>query len=113
MSQRLLSILKTDSTWHLAEWRGRKVWSGKCLICNRHLQLELSGKAISQVTVEHILPRNHGGTDDLSNLALACARCNNEKGRNIDCRHVGDPKLWEVVHKLQEKRRRRWVEPAQ
>jgi 5-methylcytosine-specific restriction endonuclease McrA len=26
--------------------------------------------------VEHILARKHGGTDDPSNLALACERCN-------------------------------------
>ena len=33
--------------------------------------------------VEHIIPRKHGGTDDLSNLALACDRCNASKGSNL------------------------------
>jgi len=33
--------------------------------------------------VEHILPRQHGGNDDLDNLALACGRCNRHKGPNI------------------------------
>lgn len=33
--------------------------------------------------VEHILPRQHGGTDDESNLALACDRCNLFKGPNL------------------------------
>jgi hypothetical protein len=33
--------------------------------------------------VEHIIARQHGGSDDLSNLALACDRCNLHKGPNL------------------------------
>ena len=33
--------------------------------------------------VEHILSRQHGGTDDPSGLALACDRCNAYKGPNL------------------------------
>lgn len=33
--------------------------------------------------VEHILPRKHGGDDDLDNLALACADCNLHRGSNV------------------------------
>lgn len=33
--------------------------------------------------VEHIRARQHGGTDDLTNLALACRRCNAYKGPNL------------------------------
>lgn len=33
--------------------------------------------------VEHIIPRKHGGSDDLSNLALACIDCNLHKGANL------------------------------
>jgi hypothetical protein len=33
--------------------------------------------------IEHILARQHGGTDDLDNLALACHRCNLCKGPNL------------------------------
>jgi hypothetical protein len=29
--------------------------------------------------VEHIIPRSQGGSDELSNLALSCQRCNNGK----------------------------------
>ena len=28
-------------------------------------------------------PRKHGGTDDIENLALACAECNLSKGANL------------------------------
>lgn len=33
--------------------------------------------------IEHIVARQHGGDDDLSNLALACDRCNLHKGPNL------------------------------
>ncbi len=29
--------------------------------------------------MEHVVPRSRGGSDELSNLALACQRCNNAK----------------------------------
>ena len=37
----------------------------------------------STFQVEHIIPRKHGGSDDPSNLALACDRCNSSKGANL------------------------------
>jgi hypothetical protein len=33
--------------------------------------------------VEHVLPVQHGGTDEESNLAAACAHCNRRKGPNL------------------------------
>jgi len=30
-------------------------------------------------TIDHILPRSFGGSDELENLALACHRCNNNR----------------------------------
>jgi len=33
--------------------------------------------------IEHIIPRKHGGSDSLENLALACAECNLHKGSNL------------------------------
>ena len=32
---------------------------------------------------EHIIARQHGGTDDAQNLALACPECNFQKGTNL------------------------------
>jgi len=54
--------------------------------------------------VEHIVARQHGGTDRLSNLALACHRCNLRKGPNL----TGiDPVSGEVV-RLFHPRNERW-----
>ena len=33
--------------------------------------------------VEHIIPRQHGGSDDPDNLCHACSRCNWHKGPNL------------------------------
>jgi hypothetical protein len=33
--------------------------------------------------IEHIIAKQHGGTDDLDNLALACPECNYQKGTNL------------------------------
>jgi hypothetical protein len=33
--------------------------------------------------IEHIRAQQHGGSDDLANLALACRRCNGFKGPNL------------------------------
>jgi 5-methylcytosine-specific restriction endonuclease McrA len=33
--------------------------------------------------LEHIIARQHGGTDDATDLALACPGCNFQKGTNL------------------------------
>jgi 5-methylcytosine-specific restriction endonuclease McrA len=33
--------------------------------------------------VEHVVPRQHGGTNDASSLCFACAECNWAKGPNL------------------------------
>ncbi len=35
-------------------------------------------------SIEHIIPRTRGGTNDLENLALACQGCNNLKYSHIE-----------------------------
>jgi 5-methylcytosine-specific restriction endonuclease McrA len=56
--------------------------------------------------IEHIIPRQHGGSDQLSNLALACYRCNKYKGPNLS---AFDPQTGRVV-RLFNPRRQRWAE---
>ena len=54
--------------------------------------------------IEHVVPRQHGGSDNHSNLALACHRCNLRKGPNL----TGiDPITGEIVP-LFDPRRDRW-----
>jgi hypothetical protein len=39
--------------------------------------------------VDHILPRNHGGSDDFSNLQSHCFRCNAAKRWEVGCVFCG------------------------
>ena len=104
----ILAIIATDSTWHQATTRGQPVWQGSCIHCRRKLLVDLTGEPLGDVTLEHIVPRHHGGTDDLDNLALACGRCNHQKGYRLDDRRPDDPVLRKVIDTLQARRRARW-----
>ncbi len=58
-----------------------------CRIRQEHIPL-------TKLQVEHIVARQHAGEDDLTNLALACDRCNLHKGPNL----TGiDPLTGEIV----------------
>jgi hypothetical protein len=56
--------------------------------------------------IEHIVAKQHGGTDEVSNLALACHRCNLRKGPNLT---AIDPITRELVP-LFHPRRNGWAE---
>ena len=51
----------------------------RCEYCGR---LQSDAPAL-RFHVEHIKARQHDGSDDLSNLALACPHCNRNKGPNL------------------------------
>jgi 5-methylcytosine-specific restriction endonuclease McrA len=106
----ILAIIATDVTFLRGRHGEREAWIGKCLHCGGHLAIGVDGEPISRATIEHILPRNHGGTDELANLGLACARCNHQKGARHDNRRRGDARLTEIVANLLARRRSRWRE---
>jgi 5-methylcytosine-specific restriction endonuclease McrA len=56
--------------------------------------------------VEHIIPKVHGGTDALENLALACIDCNLHKGTNLTGIDPQTSRLTELFHP----RRQNWDE---
>jgi 5-methylcytosine-specific restriction endonuclease McrA len=108
--RRILGIIATDTTFERGEHSGREAWVGKCLHCNAHLWVALDGEPISRATIEHILPQTAGGTDALTNLGLACARCNQGKSRH-DVKYRRDARARELVERLLARRRERWREP--
>ncbi len=107
----LLWCAATDRTFTETRVDGVQALVGKCIHCNRKLVLDWSGQPLSNATLEHILPRHHGGTDDLENLAIACDRCNAQKGYRHDCQRSDDPRLLHVVATLRQRRHDRWREP--
>lgn len=111
----LLAIARTDTTFALATLPGRGVtparpaWRGRCFYCDTPVWLDVDGTPVTDVSVEHLLPRTRGGTDDLRNLALACSRCNQEKGRRHDARKGG--RSDEVIAAAMARRAARWRDP--
>ena len=51
----------------------------RCEYC----QLKQDDSPLASLHVEHIIPKKHGGGDELDNLALACIDCNLHKGPNL------------------------------
>lgn len=99
-------------------------WRTRCLHCRSRLLLSLAGEPLGPATLEHVVPRawferpaaaalvaRVGTADDPRNLALACARCNHDKGKGPDERGPGDARAHAVVQALLERRLARWRAP--
>jgi 5-methylcytosine-specific restriction endonuclease McrA len=76
--------------------------SFRCEYCGLHQDQS----PLAALHIEHILPRKHGGGDDLDNLALACVDCNLHKGSNVAGYDPETGKLTELFHP----RRQPWGE---
>jgi hypothetical protein len=70
-----MQALMDAATRKLVRERARNI----CEYC--HLPQEATPFTVFHV--EHITARQHHGTDDPSNLALACHHCNSHKGPNL------------------------------
>lgn len=52
---------------------------GVCEYCRYHE----ADEPFHTYQIEHVIPKQHGGADHDSNLALACPHCNRHKGPNL------------------------------
>jgi hypothetical protein len=66
----------------------------RCEYCGLHQDQS----PLASLHVEHILPRKHGGSDDVDNLALACIDCNLHKGSNVAGYDPQTGQLTELFH---------------
>jgi 5-methylcytosine-specific restriction endonuclease McrA len=101
----MIAVAESDSECRLQRVRGQRAWIGRCIHCRRRLVVPLDPREPASATLEHIVPRTHGGSDALDNLALACPSCNHEKGRRLDHRALNDPTLQAVIARLLARRR--------
>lgn len=65
-------------------WRGhrdtlRKFQDNQCCWCGKPMQRERSALD-NYETIEHLIPKSKGGTDNIKNLALAHYKCNQARG---------------------------------
>jgi hypothetical protein len=74
--------------------------------CCEYCRLHQEDSPLAVLHIEHIIPRKHGGTDDVENLCLACIDCNLHKGSNL----TGIDPSTEDVTQLFHPRRDRWEE---
>jgi 5-methylcytosine-specific restriction endonuclease McrA len=78
-------------------------FTAPCLHCRSTLALRADGEALGNATLEHVVPVSWfgkraaasivaglEGPDDARNLALACRRCNHDKGTGPDARGPAD-----------------------
>lgn len=72
--KRLLELAASDRTFEQKELDGAPILEGKCIHCRKKLALHADGTPLNGATLEHIVPKHHGGTDALENLAIARAR---------------------------------------
>jgi len=105
----LLGAAVTDATFARTVLDGQVMWVGKCIHCNTKLAVADDGRSLGEATLEHVWPQTQGGTDELANLAVACNRCNREKGSRHD--HTRTARLEEIVAELRGKRMARWRDP--
>jgi 5-methylcytosine-specific restriction endonuclease McrA len=100
-------------------------WQTRCLHCRTAVSISDAGEPLGSTTLEHIVPRSwfgRRGSEDLvaqlegpsdpRNLALACARCNQQKGRGPDAAGPGDARAKEIVRTLLVRRAERYVEDS-
>jgi len=112
-----LQILQSDTEARLSNGQ----WLTSCLHCRTALALHANGNAIGDVSVEHVIPSAWFGkraaralcaqvahANDPRNLALACRRCNLAKGTGPDARGPADPRAYEIVCQLFERRAARY-----
>lgn len=62
---------------------------GICQLCFVPVDFDAHYMSQSAPTLDHIIPRSHGGSDDPENLRLACRGCNCSRSNRLD---------WEAVH---------------
>ena len=62
--------------------------------------------AIQPFSVEHIIPRSHGGNTTLDNLALSCQGCNNHKYNKTEAKDSLSGNVVSLYHPRQQ----RWSE---
>jgi HNH endonuclease len=74
--------------------------------CCEYCLLPERADPYSTFHLEHIVARQHGGGDEISNLAWACSRCNHRKGTNIASR---DPDTGSIVE-LYNPRQQKWAD---
>lgn len=101
-------------------------WVAPCLHCQSRVSVAPDGTPLGAATLEHIVPRSWFGRaaaraltlrvahpDDVQNIAVACARCNQQKGRTHDAHGPASERARTVVGQLLDRRAQRYRAASQ
>ncbi|SDD62487.1 HNH endonuclease [Aquimonas voraii] len=94
----------------------------RCLHCRARLEFKPDGEPRGAGSLEHVIPQAWFGkraaadlcarvgsdANDARNLALACATCNQSKGKGPDARGPQDARALQVTEQALERRLARW-----
>jgi 5-methylcytosine-specific restriction endonuclease McrA len=79
--------MEISKKWHEGSIRRTifKRQKGKCCYCKRELNLPVKNSEVNNgnprtASLEHLIPKCDGGTNDPDNLAVACISCNSIRG---------------------------------
>lgn len=75
---KMARIVYEVTHWVWVRTRLAESQNWRCCWCGRHTSIKRGRR--DSATVEHVLPKSQGGTDDWENLAMGCARCNSSRG---------------------------------
>jgi len=73
-----------------------KVWGKSCAYCG--IRLSIDGE--KQRTVDHFIPKYHGGKDRWNNVVLSCVQCNKDKGHTMPEVYLSTDKYKEIKQRL-------------
>jgi hypothetical protein len=69
--------------------------------CCEYCRLSQLVASYVRFQIEHIRAKQHHGTDELDNLALACPRCNRFKGTNLTAIDPETQEITQIFHPRQ------------
>lgn len=65
-----LEVVQSRDAKRLWRKKIKEQWSNKCAYC----------ESSDDLTLDHVIPRSHGGSDTTKNVVCCCKNCNQSKG---------------------------------
>ncbi len=92
--KRFINVPRRHAAWSRKGVLARDDYT--CIYCGARPGDLVRSKALTKrdFTVDHIVPKSHGGKDTWANTACACYNCNHRKGGRTN-REAGMKLLWE------------------
>lgn len=81
------SRCRIDKSWWIPGDERQSIYERDgsiCQLCDEPVDLDLDARAAMSATLDHIVPRSLGGTNEPANLRLAHRACNSKRGNRVE-----------------------------